>query len=502
MPTLEELRTRWFLDYSAPVSTFPPIERHAGSGVSNYTDGNRVKMLLDGQDYMETWYELVVSIIGQPDSEIYHSAWRLENVHTLGHSQENSDALQALIDAENGGVTVVPVACPNILMQRFNAPSLYRLNENGVVNAAFDFRFPSAGSNHQKFTCFKSPAHASAMLGSIDIAKSRWDTRDHASDVGERNPDHGKPTHDMGVLIEGPAVTDIELSFRERWNDRSRAFGLKPLAPHPIVSSVTSSAPIGTHSIQVLHTFGITSESFGYTWSPVGEFSIWAAYLKAIISANQYIYIEDQYFFSFGWRPGYMRSGIHQESDIIFQLGESIKRGVKVVVVVPMKSEDLVGPYQKHQRDLGVTYLANIAATSSGPGDFVIGSLHNGTNPIFVHSKLMICDDEFILIGSANICQRSMTHDGELHIGVVDTDNILVLEFRKQLWAEHLQSTILDNPIDAYNILKAQVAGSGGRLRSYPVKPVNPEDPADSAPLNHWEYMPKYVDPYAGPPRT
>ena len=41
---------------------------------------------------------------------------------------------------------------------------------------------------------------------------------------------------------------------------------------------------------------------------------------------------------------------------------------------------------------------------------------------IHVHSKLMIIDDCYAAIGSANMTRRSYTTDSELHIAVVDAD--------------------------------------------------------------------------------
>ena len=61
----------------------------------------------------------------------------------------------------------------------------------------------------------------------------------------------------------------------------------------------------------------------------------------------------------------------------------------------------------------------NLYAQTSG-GNFVVGYLHNGTGVIYIHSKVFIADDEFALIGSSNIDQKSMTHDSELKIGVVE----------------------------------------------------------------------------------
>ena len=70
-----------------------------------------------------------------------------------------------------------------------------------------------------------------------------------------------------------------------------------------------------------------------------------------------------------------------------------------------------------------------------------------------LHSKLMIVDDEYIILGSANINQRSMdgTRDSEICIGAFQSQHVLqkhtqmgplprgqVAGFRRALWLEHL----------------------------------------------------------------
>lgn len=66
----------------------------------------------------------------------------------------------------------------------------------------------------------------------------------------------------------------------------------------------------------------------------------------------------------------------------------------------------------------------------------------------------MIIDDKFVSIGSANIGQRSMTNDSELHVGIVDEANLLAKEFRVKLWAEHtgFPAESLSEPVVAFDV--------------------------------------------------
>jgi len=70
--------------------------------------------------------------------------------------------------------------------------------------------------------------------------------------------------------------------------------------------------------------------------------------------------------------------------------------------------------------------------------------------PIYVHSKMMIVDDAYIIVGSANINQRSMagTRDTEMAVGAwqpaFPEDNPYgdVHIFRMSLWTEHFRISL------------------------------------------------------------
>ena len=67
---------------------------------------------------------------------------------------------------------------------------------------------------------------------------------------------------------------------------------------------------------------------------------------------------------------------------------------------------------------------------------------------IYVHSKMMIVDDAYIIVGSANINERSMsgTRDTEMAVGCWQPQYSSMIPygevhmFRMSLWAEHLKT--------------------------------------------------------------
>lgn len=506
MKSLAELKAKWFIptDDSRPDGV--PCHRGPRSdALSVSTDGNTVRPLIDGKAYMRAWRDGLLELYDKPGAEFYHAGWRFERMNALGAGTPGADTLENICDAAEQGVHTYVLACRNLRCFPFNQPAIGHLRSEGIRTACLDSRFPPLGSNHQKFTIMKSATETSALLGSVDITRTRWDSSEHLPVDSSRDSKYGRQTHDVSVRIEGPAVTDLEVTFRERWNDMDTVFRRPSiLRPEPqITTPLSRLSGRGTHSVQVLRTYGITAPFFGYTWSSIGEFTIWASHLNAIKRAAEYIYIEDQYFWPFGWPPGYARTALARETDIFYQLGEAMKRGVDVTVVTTSVLSGIRRDSQKYHRDMGVNYLRGIRAAGS-LGDIVVACLHHNGSDIYVHSKLLIVDDEFVSIGSANIARRSMTNDSELHVGIVDEAGSFARELRTQLMAEHtgLPATSLAVAREAFNTFKSSIAASLGHLKPYPVDPqasymqaARPTRP----PRWHASVIRLGLDPYGGP---
>lgn len=509
MPTLQQLKDKWFISLDGTQLNGLPNRRHTDDAGENTlevsTDGNTVIPLIDGLAFMSEWHDRLLALHSQTGAEMYHAGWRLENVYTKGKTVSTHGALDDLLAAKlTGSVATYVLTSAHTFSLHYNRVSVARLRVGGLWTACRDNRFPPNGSNHQKFAVMKHAGGAGAVVGSIDLSTTRWDQPAHAP-VDPDRPD--APTHDTGVLVEGPVISDLEKTYRERWNDSSRTFGMRPVAPpQPFITTpISSLVGVGTHSVQVLRTYGITSAFFGYSWSPRGEFSAWTSYINAIKRASTYIYIEDQYFLPFDWPPCYARTGtVARDTDLIYQLGEAMKRGVRIAVITPNNAEDPGHHWQKYQRDVGVNYLLGIK-TAGAPGDVVVGALKNASGHVYIHSKLMLVDDEVLFIGSNNVGQRSMTFDGELHLAVVDADNLLAKDYRKALWAEHTgrPTTTFDDPVAGYGVFKADVIASTGHLAPYLYDSDNlypPTSGSNPPPLGHGQAIRTTVDPYAGPP--
>ncbi|KAK9716501.1 hypothetical protein RND81_06G237800 [Saponaria officinalis] len=222
------------------------------------------------------------------------------------------------------------------------------------------------------------------------------------------------------------------------------------------------------------------------------DMSIHTAYIHAIRSAQHFIYIENQYFLgsSFDW-DSYRDLGANNliPIEIALKIASKIRANetFAVYVIIPMWPEGdpkglamqriLFWQYKTMQMMYGIIYKALEETGKENtyePQDFLNffclgnreasgehGRSTNENTPqalakknrrfmIYVHSKGMIVDDEYVIIGSANINQRSMagTRDTEIAMGAYQPHYTWakkhshphgqVYGYRMSLWAEHL----------------------------------------------------------------
>ena len=158
-----------------------------------------------------------------------------------------------------------------------------------------------------------------------------------------------------------------------------------------------------------------------------GEFGIAAAYRDAIARARRFIYLENQYLWS---------------EEIVTALIDALKRNdddFRIVVVLPAHAD-----FGKYDNDKQVERLRAadgkrgrfhaFSLYSSGP---TAGRFGFGFVPIYVHAKVAIIDDEWFMIGSANLNRRGLALDSEMNAHSVDAPGARALRLR--LWSEHLR---------------------------------------------------------------
>ena len=88
--------------------------------------------------------------------------------------------------------------------------------------------------------------------------------------------------------------------------------------------------------------------------------------------------------------------------------------------------------------------------------------------PVYVHAKVGIVDDEWLTVGSANLNEHSLFNDTELNVVTCDAE--LARATRLRLWREHLRRDDVDGPTQYVvdELWRPTAAEPVGRLRRLP----------------------------------
>jgi phosphatidylserine/phosphatidylglycerophosphate/cardiolipin synthase-like enzyme len=454
MDPTEEM-TEWFLSAAERGNADTLLDRDKPAGEA-WTDGNTVRPLVHGASYFA---ELVPAVERMRAGDLLMFAdWRGDpDEQLLGTA--GSEAGQVFARAAARGVLVRGLFWRSHWDRlAFSAEENRHLGEE--VNAAggcclLDMRVRIGGSHHQKFVVLRHRERGEldiAFVGGIDLCHSRRDDADHAGDP-QRQPmakvyGSRPPWHDVQLAITGPAVTDVETVFRERWED-PQALSRSPFhrfadrrrgddqVRAPLPPRWPPPGPTGPHAVQLLRTYG--RRLGGYPFARHGERSVARGYIKALERARRLIYIEDQYLWS---------------SDVGSRIARALARnkGLHLIAVLPHHPDQdgrLSGPPNVYGREAAFARLREVA-----PDRVALYGIenHQGT-PVYVHAKVCIIDDLWASTGSDNFNRRSWTHDSELTAAVWDTGANqgagYARDLRLTLAREHLDDERASAPLDA-----------------------------------------------------
>jgi len=318
-----------------------------------------------------------------------------------------------------------------------------------------------------------------------------------------------QPWHDIYCKIEGPTALDIMHNFEQRWTKQvpekvDRLFTFD----QTVFPCMTEEAfkDVFQQQLKKLHDEGNTDPAHWrvqlfrsidhHSVNIAGtDKSIQLAYINTIQNARRFLYIENQYFMgsAFAWKTDTDVACVNRVPyEITDRICRAISKGRRFVayIVVPMLPEGdpsdsalhemlrwqwntMTMMYQKIAEALqskGLnehpkSYLnfyclgnretvdsltegyQNPDSSSSDPKNFAHRTSVSRRFMVYVHSKMLIADDEFIIIGSANINERSMAgnRDTEIAVGCYEDNRFRSLtprgaiqKFRLSLWGEHV----------------------------------------------------------------
>ncbi len=421
----------------------------------------RVSFLVDGASYFEAF----ASAVDQAEKTIYIAGWDIDSRVPLLRRDKDAPAAR-IKDHINRKVSSTPHL--HVYLLYWDYAMIYALerewfplfklawNTKRRIHSFMDGEHPTGASHHQKIVVIDDRI---AFSGGMDLTRHRWDTPDHRVGDPRRTTPVGftyKPFHDVQMLVDGNAAAALGELFRDRWQ---RATGehlarQKPEGGIPWPAGVEPD--ITDVRIGIARTFPAFKGS-----QEVRE--VEALYKDAIEASQRYIYIENQYLTSTVVAKAFQKS-LEQE------------QGPEIVLVLPKESS---GWLERSAMDaIRARILKGLSeADRFGRLRVLHPVLEDGETSLFVHTKLMICDDRLLRIGSANLSNRSMGFDSECDLAVEGNPGSHVEEgikaFRNRLLAEHLETTPQEaaDAIDQQtSLIRAIDSLSGGRRT---LKPIN-----------------------------
>ena len=337
------------------------------------------------------------------------------------------------------------------------------------VHFGFDDHHPVGASHHQKIIVVDDQL---AFSGSIDLTSHRWDETAHRVEEPARKTALGKayePYHEVQLMVSGPVAAALGELARERW----RAVGnedLPALAMSKTDLWPADLAPDLTDvDVAIVRTVPPSD-----TQPAIRECE--ALFRDSIARARRTIYIENQYFTDDSM--GDNLAARLQEPD-----------GPEIVVVVP---KECAGWLERQSMGAFRDALFERLKAADRHGRLrLVYPLASRTHDVatFIHSKVMIVDDELVRVGSANLARRSMGLDTECDLAVEAGGDPRVAagirHLRDRLLAEHLGMNVemIGAALKRAGSLRALIDSRQAADRTLtPVQPVNdqPAEPSEA----------------------
>jgi phospholipase D1/2 len=288
----------------------------------------------------------------------------------------------------------------------------------------FNSDHPPGACQHEKLVVIDG---ALAFCGGIDLTVGRWDTPAHRPEEPHRQLPNGTPKppfHDCMLMVEGETARALDELARERWH---RASGERVAAPEVRGHSPWPDAvEPWFENVRI----GIARTRPQYDGEPAVR-EVEALYLGAIRAAERQIYIENQY----------LTVKAIAEA-IAARLEED--EGPEALILGPTVCE---GPVETAVMDRGRARFLDRLRAADCCGQRVrafypVNADSDPPTPINLHAKLMVVDDRLLVIGSANLANRSMGLDSECVLALEADDDATrdaVRRIRDTLLAEHLR---------------------------------------------------------------
>lgn len=376
-----------------------------GRNVWRIEHAARFALLIDADAYFRSLREA----IRHASRSIFILSWDIDSQLKLVPSGANDGYPEMLGDFLHAVVSERPDLHAYLLNWDFTM--LYQMEREWMpvlklgwrthrrLSFCMDSAHPVGSCHHQKIVVIDDVL---AFVGGLDLTRSRWDTPEHKPlDPNRINPDGSsyEAFHDVQAMVEGHAARALGELCRQRWR---RATG-RTLAAAPIrIPGQKASVSLWPGAVQPDVTnveVGIVRTSPAYMDEPACD-ELFQLHRDVIQGARHSLYIENQYFTS-----GLLGAAL---ADRLAQADCP-----DILIVSPRRQsgwleENTMGVLRSrlHARLSRIDNNGRYRLMCPHVPDLKEACLN-------VHSKLLVMDGRLILVGSANLSNRSMACDTE-----------------------------------------------------------------------------------------
>jgi phosphatidylserine/phosphatidylglycerophosphate/cardiolipin synthase-like enzyme len=368
-------------------------------------------LIIDGQDYFRAFYHAARAA----ERYILLSGWQFDSNVTLLRGEDAQRARE-----EPRLLPFLNSLCENkpnlrIFILAWDFSMIYGLDRewfqelyfNWTTNERLQFCFDQCSSfdasHHQKFVVIDGEC---AFVGGLDLCAARWDERDHRVQNPFRIEAGGTPYrsfHDVQSYHRGPLARELAELFMARWKVACCEDLELPSEATAADVKIDPTIALAGREVAVSRTETEASCSAEAT------LEIRALFLDAIAAAEQLIYIENQYFSSeamFDALATRMRAAGRPKLEIVLMIAkdaEAFLEQLSIGIVQSRLVRQLREIAAETGHHLGIYYPVSV----DGDGAEL---------ETYIHSKLLLVDDRFLTVGSANMNNRSLGYDTELNV--------------------------------------------------------------------------------------
>jgi phospholipase D1/2 len=290
------------------------------------------------------------------------------------------------------------------------------------LDLCLDDAIPMGSSHHQKLIVIDD---AVAFCGGMDLSCGRWDSCGHAAHDSRRRLLDGTPyppVHDVQAMVDGPAARCIGEYVRSRWSRAAyEKIGRGVERPPAAVWPATVTPDFRNVAV------ALARSEPGFAGAPAVT-EIERLFIRMIRDARRSIYVENQYL-TLESVADHLTQALkaNPELEAVIVSSNTYPSWVEDAAMIPARHR-----FMQRINDSGIGDRILFLAPSNGATE--------RTAEIKVHAKVMIVDDRYLRIGSANICRRSMGTDTEFDLAILgddETSRAGIVAVRNKLMAEH-----------------------------------------------------------------